>query len=251
MKNLQTYSKEQFHNRILEKLKVFKDSNDPILDIIPDEWFDQGRYGRIFLHFSNISSLLMYYFEMRGQISDGKYENSSPKDHWEWISRSFFIVDGNEFYTGSSRYRRPNKKYNLNEWVRTIKKILNGSEYDYNWAFSIRLYDYGRMGKCLTKNELKDIIILNDGSIFSNIGVNDNIGGIAEAFGDALRKNPECTYEEMKAGLKSYKQSIFTKLPQFDNEEFFERFKNTEYTFYDFKTDYDSMIKTINTPNYE
>ena len=251
MKNLQTYSKEQFHNRILEKLKVFKDSNDPILDIIPDEWFDQGRYRRIFLHFSNISALLMYYFEMRGQISDGKYENSSPKDHWEWISRSFFIVDGNEFYTGSSRYRRPNKKYNLNEWVRTIKKILNGSEYDYNWAFSIRLYDYGRMGKCLTKNELKDIIILNDGSIFSNIGVNDNIGGIAEAFGDALRKNPECTYEEMKAGLKSYKQSIFTKLPQFDNEEFFERFKNTEYTFYDFKTDYDSMIKTINTPNYE
>ena len=96
MKNLQTYSKEQFHNRILEKLKVFKDSNDPILDIIPDEWFDQGRYGRIFLHFSNISALLMYYLEMRGQISDGKYENSSPKDHWEWISRSFFIVDGNE-----------------------------------------------------------------------------------------------------------------------------------------------------------
>ena len=59
MKNLQTYSKEQFHSRILEKLKVFKDSNDPILDIIPDEWFDQGRYRRIFLHFSSISALLM------------------------------------------------------------------------------------------------------------------------------------------------------------------------------------------------
>ena len=251
MKNLQAYSKEQFHNRILEKLKVFKDSNDPILDIIPDEWFDQGRYGRIFLHFSNISALLMYYLEMRGQISDGKYENSSPKDHWEWISRSFFIVDGNEFYTGSSRYRRPNKKYNLNEWVRTIKNILNGSEYDSDWGFSIRLYDYGRIGKCINKGELKSIIKISGTGINDTMHINDNIGTIAEVFGRALRKNPECTYEEMKKGIKSYEQEAFIKLHQFDNEEFFERFKNIKYTFNDFKADYDSMIKTVNTPKYE
>ena len=251
MKNLQTYSKEQFHNRILEKLKVFKDSNDPILDIIPDEWFDQGRSGRIFLHFSNISALLMYYLEMRGQISDGKYENSSPADHWQWIIRSFFIVDGNEFYTGSSMFRRPNKKYNLNEWVRTIKNILNGSDYDSNWYFAIRLYDYGRIGKCLNKNELKSIIKINGTRLNDTMFVNDSIGTIAEVFGNALRKNPECTYEEMKKGLKSYKLDAFIELPQFDNEEFFERFKNTEYPFTEFKADYDSMIKTVNTPNYE
>ena len=34
-------------------------------------------------------------------------------------------------------------------------------------------------------------------------------------------------------------------------EEFFERFKNTEYAFDEFKADYDSMIKTVNTPKYE
>ena len=155
MKNLKTYSKEQFYNRILEKLKVSKDNNDPILDIVPDEWFTD--YGRLFLHFKNISALLMYFFEMEGQISDGKYENSSPRDHWEWTKRMFFTVDGNEFYTGSSRYRKPNKRYNLNEWVRTIKKILSGSDYETTWAFTIRLYDFGRLGKCLTMNELKDI----------------------------------------------------------------------------------------------
>ena len=81
--------------------------------------------------------------------------------------------------------------------------------------------------------------------------VNDNIGTIAEIFGHALRKNPECTYEEMKKSIKSYEHEAFTKLPQFDNEEFFERFKNTKYTFNEFKADYDSMYKTINTPNYE
>ena len=55
----------------------------------------------------------------------------------------------------------------------------------------------------------------------------------------------------MKTGINSYKQEALKKLPQFGNEEFFERFKNTEYTFNDFKTDYDSMIKTVNTLNYE
>ena len=251
MKNLQTYSKEQFHNRILEKLKVSKDTNDPILDMVPEEWYGDNRYGRICLHFSNISALLMYTLEMQGQISDGKYENSSPADHWKWMNRTFFTIDGNEYYTGSSTYRRPNKKYNLNEWVRTIKKILNGSDYDSNWGFSNRLYDYGRIGKCITKNELKDIIIVNNSSYVSKLSVNDYIGTIAEVFGNALRKNPECTYEEMKKSIKSYEQEAFTKLQQFDTEEFFERFKNTEYTFNDFKADYDSMIKTVNTPNYE
>ena len=251
MKDLVTYSKEQFHNRILEKLKVTKDNYDPILDIVPDEWYEYSRYGRIFLHFSNISTLLMFELEMQGQISDGKYENSSPADHWKWINRLFFTVDGNEFYTGSSIYRRPNKKYNLNEWVRTIKKMLNGSDYDSDWDFAIRLYDYGRLGRCITKNELKDIVAVNTHGLVEKLYINDYIGNIAEAFGNALRKNPECTYEEMKSGLKSYEQPAFSKLPQFDNEEFFERFKNTEYTFNDFKADYDSMYKTVNTPNYE
>lgn len=249
MKHLKTYSKEQFHNSILEKLKVSKNNYDPILDIVPDEWYDQP--GRIFLHFYNISSLLMYALEMEGQISDGKYENASPQDHWEWIKRAFFTVDGNEFYTGSSRFRRANKKYNLNEWVRTVKKMLNGSDYDHMWFFAIRLFDYGRVGRCITNNELKDIIVLNNGSFFSNIGVNDFFGNIVEAFGNALRKNAECTYEEMKSSLTRSEQVAFNKLSQFDTEEFFERFKNTKYTFNEFKADYDSMYKTINTENYE
>ena len=55
----------------------------------------------------------------------------------------------------------------------------------------------------------------------------------------------------MKSGIRTFEQLAFSKLSEFDNEEFFERFKNTEYTYNDFKSDYDSMIKTVNTPNYE
>ena len=108
MKSIKTYIK----TLIAEKLKVSFNSGDPILDLVPEEWFNE--WGRICLHFKNISALLMYFFEMEGQLSDGKYENSSPRDHWEWTKRMFFTVDGNEFYTGSSRYRKPNKRYNLN-----------------------------------------------------------------------------------------------------------------------------------------
>ena len=245
MKNLQTYSKERFHNRVLEKLKVSKNNYDPILDIVPDEWYDQP--GRIFLHFNNISSLLMYALEMEGQISDGKYENSSPQDHWEWIKRSFFTVDGNEFYTGASPYRIPNKKYNLNKSVRTIKDVLlNG--YKPEWD-SMCLYDYGRMGKCLTTNELKNTIKLIPAGLVEKLWIPQYIGIITELFADALRKNPKCKYKELKTGLQWHQKNAFVELPQLDDEVFFEKFKNTEYSFNEFKADYDSMIKTVNTPN--
>ena len=244
MKNLQTYLKEQFNNRILETLNVFEDNHDPILDIVPKEWFNQD--DRICLHFNNISALLMYALEMEGQLSDGKYSKTKPEYHWEWTSRMFFTVDGNEFYTGSSPYRIPNKKYNLNKLVRTIKDVLlNGHkpEWDSMW-----LYDYGRMGKCLDINELENIVKLIPGGLVEKLWIPQYIGTIAVLFGDVLRKNPECTYKEMKTGLLRYQRDAFTELPQFDNEEFFERFKNTEYSFDEFKADYDSMIKTVNTP---
>ena len=245
MKNINTYLNEQLNNRILEKLKIPKTGGgDPILDIVPKEWFNQD--DRICLHFNNISALLMYALEMEGQLSDGKYSKTKPEYHWEWTSRMFFTVDGNEFYTGSSPYRIPNKKYNLNKLVRTIKDVLlNGHkpEWDSMW-----LYDYGRIGKCLDINELENIVKLIPGGLVEKLWIPQYIGTIAVLFGDVLRKNPECTYKEMKTGLLRYQRDAFTELPQFDNEEFFERFKNTEYSFDEFKADYDSMIKTVNTP---
>ena len=245
MKNINTYLNEQLNNRILEKLKVSKNNYDLILDIVPDEWYDQD--DRICLHFRNFSALLMYALEMEDQISDGKYENARPEDHWEWTKRSFFTVDGNEFYTAASPYRIPNKKYNLNKSVKTIKDVLlNGYK---PAGDSMYLYDYGRMGKCLTTNELKNIIKLIPGGFVEKLYIPPYIGTITELFADALRKNPKCKYKELKTGLQRYQKDAFVESPQLDDEVFFERFKNTEYSFNEFKADYDSMIKTINTPN--
>ena len=107
------------------------------------------------------------------------------------------------------------------------------------------------MGKCLTINELKNIIKLIPAGLVEKLWIPQYIEIIAQTFGWVLRRNPDCTYEEMKKGLQRYQRDAFTELPQFDNEEFFEKFKNTEYSFTEFKADYDSMIKTVNTPNYE
>jgi hypothetical protein len=228
---------------ILEKLRV--SSNSPasydFLSEMPAEWLKE--WGRIILHFKNLSALLMFFCEMRGQISDGKYENSSPKDHWEWISRALFTVDGEEFYTGSSRYRRPTKKYNLREWITPIKATLAaGSK---NWE--IRLYDYGKMGKCLEGMDVLKYIGLSKTSIWFN----DELGSIGEIYGDVLRKTPNILFDDLDNVLSSYDRGMLSKYPEFYTEEFFNRFKDTEYTFDEFKADVKSMENTVNIPNYD
>ena len=252
MKNLQSYLKDQINIRVSESLISYKDINsDPILNLVPKKWFEAD--DRICLHFSNISALLMYALWVEGEIRDGKYANAQPDEHWEWTNKIVFTVDGNEFYTGSSPFRIPNKKYNVNGLVRTVKQMLNGqaNDRDFTLESAIYLYNYGKMGKCLTMDELKKVIEVIPWGTIEKLRISQYIGTIAETFGWVLRKNPDCTYEEMKNGLQRYQRDALAELPQFDNEEFFERFKNTEYAFDEFKADYDSMIKTVNTPKDE
>ena len=47
------------------------------------------------IHFENASAMCLYFMEMEGQISDGKYENSRPYDHWKWVlDINNAVVDG-------------------------------------------------------------------------------------------------------------------------------------------------------------
>ena len=252
MKTLQAYLKDQNNISVSESLISYKDINsDPILKLVPKKWFEAD--DRIFLHFSNKSALLMYALWLEREIMDGKYANTQPDEHWEWTKKTIFTVDGNEFYTGSSPFRIPNKKYNVNGLVRSVKKMLNGQDDDHDFTLesATYLYNYGKMGKCLTMDELKKVIEVIPWGTIEKLRISQYIGIISDTFGWVLRKNPDCTYEEMKNGLQRYQRDALAELPQFDNKEFFERFKNTEYTFDEFKADYASMIKTVNTPTYE
>ena len=52
-------------------------------------------HKHVSLVFPDMSSLILYKFELEGQISDGKYENAHPYDHWHWINNVGTIKIGN------------------------------------------------------------------------------------------------------------------------------------------------------------
>lgn len=193
------------------------------------------------LHFDNISSALMFSGEMAGQISDGKYENSRPESHWYWVGNVSIVVDGSEEYDGPKH--RIN--YNLREWVKGVKQILStGDGGDYDFAY--RLYCYGKIGRCITNP--KDIISTDkDGRNY----IDTSVCTVGELFGNTLRKNEKATWDDViktseeRSWYKDYlskpsAKKIFTK-------EIFEKFKELNYTFSDFRGDVASMEATVNT----
>ena len=103
------------------------------------------------LYFNTLAAALLYEWELSGQISDGKYENSRPYDHWRWILDTEIIVDPNSMnYTN----RWIGKKYNLNEWSKYMK------DGDNDWAW--RVVKYIHFANCFeSTQENYDKIVKN------------------------------------------------------------------------------------------
>ena len=119
----------------------------------------------ITIHFENASAMCLYCLEMEGQISDGKYENSRPYDHWRWVTRvTDMIVDGNKGLEGDGVYSRGMqrgetfvKKYNLNEWfTQYIKRWRKKNDAENIWA--TRIIAYGKLGKIFPDMTYKQLI---------------------------------------------------------------------------------------------
>lgn len=125
------------------------------------------------LHFSCIESAALFFCEYSGQISDGKYENAKPSNHYRWLLNIKGVVDGNEYYEGISHVKR----YTFGEWDKYIKKGLAGNP-DSTWGFTIRTYDIARFASALPKAEVLSIIE-KDGHGFAYV---------AEKFGEAARE---------------------------------------------------------------
>lgn len=193
------------------------------------------RPGKTVLHFYDASAALMFDLEMKGQISDGKYENSSPSSHWLWVTNCEFVVDGNEYYTGYEH----RKRYNLNEWVKSVKEILKGIPVSLRgYEFTIRLYDYGRLGRVV--HNIKDC---QDG----RGSIRYEVGQIAELFGRVIRQNPDATWADVEHTVEGRNYYAELTRDRLYNEETFEAFKNVKYKFSDFKEDVKSMENSINT----
>lgn len=202
--------------------------------------------NKITLHFENTSAMCIYMWEMSGQISDGKYENSRPYDHWHWLwDVSNLVVDGTAGFEGNSIYRYTNwnntaftKRYNLNEWFSCYICQWRRKGNDENiWA--TRIIAYGKFGKIypnLTYEELEDL-------------------GEVRLFLESLQvlvergeTNPETLFNKITDFSKyGWRAEYYEKCKDVITLNFVKEFVELNYDIKECKADTKSMENTLNT----
>lgn len=199
----------------------------------------------IIIHFENASAMCLYCLEMEGQISDGKYENSRPYDHWEWVREiSNMVVDGtygiegNNWHRGFAKYGQFHKKYNLNEWFsKYIKNWRKNGDTNTMWA--TRIIAYGKFGKIypnLTFDQLKKFnyieVILEDLQLKIENG----------------ETNPEVLFNKITDFSKcTWREKYYESAKEFITLDFVKKFLELKYDIKECREDVKSMQNTINS----
>ena len=197
------------------------------------------------LHFENASAMCLYNWEMSGQLSDGKYENSRPFDHWKWICEIVnMIVDGKKGIEGHSwnrgmyQFGKYRKKYNLNEW---FSKYIKGWRKDgidrYMWA--TRIIAYGKFGKIYPELTYEQM---------------SNIHGV-EILLESLQmqieqgeKNPEVLFNKVTDfSTCQWREEYYNRCKDYFTKEFVKKFVELNYDIKECKVDVKSMEDSINS----
>lgn len=192
------------------------------------------KWNDTLMHFKNGAALFMFDAEMRGQISDGKYENSGPRDHYRWVSNAVYCIDGNEYHTNYGH----EKRYNLNEWVRNVKNMLEkGEPKDDRYDFVIRMY-YGKFAHVIGDRMIYKLY--QDKKLY-------DLRPVVEIMGDTDRANRG--YEDFVKDCKetSWVVNHYQAVENVVTEDVFNKFVEFDYTFKEFKEDEKSMEATVNT----
>ena len=197
------------------------------------------------IHFENASAMCLYFMEMEGQISDGKYENSRPYDHWKWVlDINDAVVDGTSglenasytrgWYCYGDEYR---KKYNLNEWFgKYIRSWRKDGNSEYTWA--TRIIAYGKFGKIypnITYAELKK---------FNYICV------MLESLQMAIERgktDPEKLFNELTDFSKyEWRRKYYESCKDYFTLDFIKKFVEIDYDVKECKADVKLMQNAIN-----
>lgn len=177
------------------------------------------------LYFNTLAAALLYKWELTGQISDGKYENSRPYDHWKWICDTKVIVDPNGL-NYAERFLQ--KKYTLQEWSGYMKDGRN------DWAW--RCANYVRFGACFeSTQENYDLITAN----------------VSSCTVECLKEKYD-SYEACKAHINSLADwaksenffEIFT-------EEVYNKYYSQEVSIKEFNKYHTLMKKTVNRDKWD
>jgi len=196
---------------------------------------EELKWNETLMHFKNGAALFMFDAEMKGQISDGKYENSGPRGHYFWVSKTVYCIDGNEYHTNNGH----DKRYNLNEWVRNIKSMLEiGEPKDKDYDFVIRMYDYGKFAHVLGDNMIYKLY--QDKKLYA-------LSAVIEIMGDTYRANRG--YKDFVKDCKetTWVVNYYYEVENIVTEDVFNKFVEFDYTFKEFREDEKSMEATVNT----
>ena len=195
------------------------------------------------IHFKNTSAMCLYSLEMEGQISDDKYENSRPFNHWHWIGDvETAIVDGKmgiDSVGNNSRFgwEAGSKKYNLREWRSYINNWRKKNDHDYLWATRIIAYGkFGRIYSDLTWEKLQSLGVVR---IFL-----ENLQGLIEE-GET---NPEELFNAITDfNNYSWREKYYEQCNEFITLDFIKKFLELKYDLKELKEDINSMEMSINT----
>ena len=202
----------------------------------------------ITIHFENASAMCLYCLEMEGQISDGKYENSRPYDHWRWVTRvTDMIVDANKGLEGDGIYSRGMqrgetfvKKYNLNEWfTQYIKRWRKKNDAKNIWA--TRIIAYGKLGKIFPDMTYKRLINISQIHILLDY-LQSRLIEMGETNVDIIY---DMLIKYIRTSFKDYLNDECLTLVL--NKDFIEKFVNLKYDIKECKADCKSMYDSINT----
>ena len=188
--------------------------------------------GKQTLHFRDIYSYLLFQCEYCGQISDGKYENSRPNNHYKWLWDAEEVIDGKEYYEGGSHH---SIEYTFGDWDGYIMKALKGQKFNYDWT--ARDYYMCKLASVLSKSVVKGIVDANCHSFES----------IAETWGKAVMDGK--SYNEMIESNPFYRKfsQYASVLSSIDNEQIYNEFASAKYDITDFISARESAERTMNT----
>ena len=183
------------------------------------------------MFFAETSQLLLFAGEMLGQISDGKYENSKPWNHWLWVASDkleyITKTSGDLGYISNYEHK---KKYTITDLIKYIK---NGEDW------SDRMLYYGKLGH-----------VLDDLKFFKT---NDKINyKEAEAICDVIEyiggKNITTTGElDTIEDIPQYIKNTLSRVKKYFTDEVLSAFNEYQYDVKKLKEDMELMDETVNT----
>lgn len=170
------------------------------------------------LFVNNMSQACLYDMEVLGQISDGRWENSRPYNHWTWVCHTDIALSNINGYNGVHHTKRYGVKNLFNDFMK------------YGEKWPMRMYYYAKYGTLLDSKWINHFGEMR--YFIEMIGFDEDINTLE----DLKNKTPEYA--------KSYWEDEYDEIFSTEN---IQKFRTSTYSIQDMKNDLKQLHESINT----